>query len=91
MTMMATYVLYIECDGDVPTVSVHASVAEAEAELRKVSAELLSAELLAGRDMPSDDILVDALVEHAHVVDCRIYVCSANNSDSDWISPFIEA
>ena len=67
--MTTYYVLYVECDGDVPTASVHLSIAEAEAELRKFAAE----EFFAGRPLPADADLLDALLHHPRlVVDCRI-------------------
>ena len=86
--MTTYYVLYVECDGDVPTASVHLSIAEAEAELRKFAAE----EFFAGRPLPADADLLDALLHHPRlVVDCRIYKCTGHNAKSDWVLPFGEA
>jgi hypothetical protein len=81
------YVLFIEFDGEHPIVSMHASIAKAEAAWRKFCAEFFAVELDL---LPRDADLVDVLVENHRLVDCRIFACHPDGSEADWFVPFRE-
>jgi hypothetical protein len=84
--MTTHYVFFIEWDGGIHHLSVHASPGEAETALSTYVGKLFSD---AGEPVPADADLVTTLVDDFdtyRVVDCRIFVCSADG-DCDWYVP----
>jgi hypothetical protein len=84
--MTAHYIFFIEFDGGIHYLSVHASPGEAETALRTYVGGLFSD---AGKPVPADADLIDTLIDDFdtyRVVDCRIFVCSADGACT-WFVP----